>query len=47
MIEDARVLRDGFVPREVCHRDNEVDHLSAVLAPIADGEPADTALLTG
>ena len=47
MIEDARVLRDEFVPREVCHRDNEVNHLSAVLAPIAEGEPADTALLTG
>ena len=47
MIEDARVLRDEFVPREVCHRDNEVNHLSSVLAPIADGEPAATALLTG
>jgi len=47
MIEDARVLRDEFVPREVCHRDNEVNHLSAVLAPITEGEPADTALLTG
>lgn len=47
MIEDARVLRDEFVPREVCHRDPEVNHLASVLAPITDGRPADTALLTG
>jgi len=47
MIEDARVLRAGFVPREVEHRDPEVNHLSSVLEPITRGEPADTALLTG
>jgi len=47
MIEDARVLRDEFVPREVCHRDPEVNHLASVLAPITDGRPTDTALITG
>ena len=47
MIRDARVLRAGFVPREVEHRDSEVDHLSSVLQPITNGEPADTAIVTG
>ena len=47
MIRDARVLRAGFVPREVEHRDAEVNHLSSVLAPITNGEPADTAIVTG
>ena len=47
MIRDARVLRAGFVPREVEHRDAEVNHLSAVLEPLTDGEPAETALVTG
>ena len=47
MIRDARVLRAGFVPREVEHRDAEVNHLSSVLEPLIDGEPADTAIVTG
>lgn len=47
MIRDARVLRAGFVPREVEHRDGEVNHLSSVLEPIMNGEPADTAMMTG
>jgi Cdc6-like AAA superfamily ATPase len=47
MIRDARVLRAGFTPREVEHRDAEVNHLSSVLEPITNGEPADTAMLTG
>ena len=47
MIEDARVLREGFVPHEVVHRDAEVSHLSGVLEPVSRGEPADPALLTG
>lgn len=47
MIRDARVLRAGFVPREVEHRDAEVNHLSSVLEPITAGEPADTAVVTG
>jgi orc1/cdc6 family replication initiation protein len=47
MIHDARVLRAGFVPREVEHRDAEVNHLSRVLQPLTEGEPADTAIVTG
>ena len=47
MIRDARALRAGFVPREVEHRDAEVNHLSSVLEPITNGEPADTAIVTG
>jgi len=47
MISDARVLRAGFVPREVEHRDAEVNHLSSVLNPITNGEPAETAIVTG
>lgn len=47
MIQDARFLRAGFVPSEVVHRDPGVDHLSSVLEPLARGETADTALITG
>ncbi|MFC7043908.1 Cdc6/Cdc18 family protein [Halonotius sp. GCM10025705] len=47
MIRDARVLRAGFVPKEIEHRDAEVNHLSTVLEPITYGEPADTAIVTG
>jgi Cdc6-like AAA superfamily ATPase len=47
MIEDARVLREAFVPREVEHREGEVTHLSGVLEPVTRGEAADTAILTG
>ncbi|USZ67383.1 orc1/cdc6 family replication initiation protein [Halorussus salilacus] len=47
MITDARVLRTGFVPHEVEHRDAEVTHLTEILAPLTDGDPADTTLLLG
>ena len=47
MITDARVLRAGFVPREVEHRDAEVTHLTEILAPLTDGDPAATTLLLG
>jgi Cdc6-like AAA superfamily ATPase len=47
MIHDARVLRTGFVPQEVEHRDAEVNHLSSVLESITSEEPADTAIVTG
>ncbi|MFC6838390.1 Cdc6/Cdc18 family protein [Halomarina ordinaria] len=47
MITDARVLRADFVPRDVEHRDSEVDALSAVLEPLASGEPSDPAILLG
>jgi len=47
MIRDARVLRAGFIPKEIEHRDAELNHLSSVLEPITSGEPADTAIVTG
>ena len=47
MIRDARVLRAGFVPQEIEHRDPEVNHLSSVLRPLTDGDPAETAIVTG
>ena len=47
MIRDARVLRAGFVPREIEHRDAEVNHLSSVLEPITNDNPADAAVVTG
>jgi Cdc6-like AAA superfamily ATPase len=47
VIRDASVLRAGFVPSEVEHRDAEVNHLSSVLKPLARGNPAETAVVTG
>lgn len=47
MIGDARVLQPEFVPREVEHRDGEVDALTNALAPITRGEPGETAFLFG
>jgi len=43
MLSPSRRVR----PREVEHRDAEVNHLSSVLEPITNGEPADTAIVTG
>lgn len=47
MITDARVLRGDFVPRDVEHRDAEVDALTAVFDPLIDGEFTDSAILHG
>ena len=47
MLHDARYLQAEFVPREVVHRDAEVNHLSSVLEPITWGESPEPALLTG
>jgi len=47
MITDARVLQPEFIPREVQHRDAEVNYLSSVLNPITQGQRADPALLHG
>ena len=47
MITDARVLQPEFIPREVTHRDGEVNTLSSVLQPILDGSSADPAFLHG
>ena len=47
MITDARVLQSEFIPREVQHRDAEVNYLSSVLNPVTNGQRADPALLHG
>lgn len=47
MIRDARVLQPAFVPREVEHRNAEVNVLSNALRPIMDGHPGETTLLLG
>lgn len=47
MITDARVLHPEFIPREVEHRNSEVNQLSNALRPIMDGYAAETSLLTG
>jgi len=47
MITDARVLQPEFVPSEVQHRDAEVNHLSAALRPLIDGDPTDPVLIDG
>jgi Cdc6-like AAA superfamily ATPase len=47
MITDAHVLQAEFVPKDVVHRDGEINHLSSVLQPITDGERGETAFLFG
>jgi orc1/cdc6 family replication initiation protein len=47
MITDARVLQPEFIPREVAHRDAEVNHLTGAFDPVTRGEPAETAMLFG
>jgi orc1/cdc6 family replication initiation protein len=47
MIADARVLQPEFVPNDVIHRDAEINHLSSALRPLTDGDPAETAFLSG
>ena len=47
MITDARVLRQGFVPGDLEHRDAETTYLSETLTPIADGETPETVIMNG
>jgi orc1/cdc6 family replication initiation protein len=47
MITDARVLRPEFIPREVAHRDSEVNQLSNALEPVTRGESAPPVMLFG
>jgi len=47
MIADARVLQPEFVPREVQHRDAEVNTLSSYVRPLTDGQTPDPVLLYG
>ncbi len=47
MITDARVLQQEFIPKEVKHRDNEVNYLSSILTPVTDGKTVEPTLLCG
>jgi len=47
MIHDARVLEDDFLPQEVVHRHDEMNHLSAALEPAVDGERPEDVLIEG
>lgn len=47
MITDARVLQPEFVPRDVQHRDAEINQISAALQPVTDGDPGETTLIYG
>lgn len=47
MIQDARVLQDEFIPREVEHRDQEMNALTRALDPVTRNEPAETTFLFG
>ncbi|HET7323722.1 MAG TPA: Cdc6/Cdc18 family protein [Halococcus sp.] len=47
MIQDARVLQDEFIPKEVGHRDQEMNALTRALDPVTRGQSAETAFLFG
>jgi len=47
MIQDARVLQDKFIPKEVEHRDQEMNTLAGALDPVTRNEPAETVFLFG
>lgn len=47
MIEDARVFEEGFVPRDLTHRDAEANRLEQALSPVVDGDPGSDAYLFG
>ena len=47
MIRDARVLQDEFIPKEVGHRDQEMNALSRALDPVTRGQSAETTFLFG
>lgn len=47
MIRDARALKDDFLPKEVRHRDREVDQLTGALEPVVRGEDPENSFLFG
>jgi len=47
MIQDARVLQDEYLPREIVHRHEEMSRLATALEPVVDGDKPQHALLTG
>ena len=47
MIQNARVLKEDWVPQELRHRDAQLQNLSAHLKPIAHGLGSETVMITG
>mgnify|MGYP006273573275 CR=1 FL=1 len=47
MIQNARVLKEDWVPQELHHREGHLQHLSAQLKPLAHGLGAETVMITG
>lgn len=47
MITDSRVLETDYVPRDIVHRDHELNTLASALRPLTNGDRAETALLSG
>lgn len=47
MIQDARVLQDDHLPREIVHRHEQMTQLASALEPVVDGDKPQHAVLTG
>ncbi len=47
VIQDARVLQDEHLPREIVHRHEEMSRLATALQPVVEGDRPQHALLTG
>jgi Cdc6-like AAA superfamily ATPase len=47
MITDVRVFDDEYLPRELVHRDGDLDELSQAFGPAVDGDTADNVLISG
>ncbi|MFB6190053.1 MAG: Cdc6/Cdc18 family protein [Candidatus Nanohaloarchaea archaeon] len=47
IIEDARVLREGFIPRRMVHRDNQVQEIKRNLEPLLESGSPRNMLLYG
>lgn len=47
MIQDARVLQEDHLPREIVHRHEEMSQLATALEPVVEGDRPQHALLTG
>ncbi len=47
IITDARVLRNEFIPREVVHRDQEIQELASALEPLMEDREAENTLIFG
>jgi len=47
MITDARVFDDEYLPRELVHRDGELDELGQAFQPAVDGDSAEDVLVSG